>query len=204
MKICKSIKSVKSIKSMKTKIFVVLFVIALVPAFTIIANQPGTEGDPLISRSYLEQRLAAHGQQAAGISDEMLNFLIQDISRTVLENLGQTGGMAGSWQAPAPAPPPAPAPIPEPSVERYTPVYVPGGHMLIGGEGTEIILRGGSAISFTEVYDGIINVTAGTELFNGDFVPINNVLIVPRNDGRGVIVTSAGAWFIIRGSYEIR
>ena len=166
---------------MKKKSLTILFItlIALVPTLA-IANQPGTEADPLISRSYLEQRLAA---QASGISDEMLNFLIQDITRSVMESLGEgTAAQAGG----------------------YTPVHVSGGQILIGGEGTEIILRSGTATAFTEVSDGIVNATTGFELFNGAEISPNHVLIVPRYDGRGVAITSSGAWFIIRGPYTIR
>jgi len=79
-----------------------------------------------------------------------------------------------------------------------------GGQRIIGGEGTEIILRGGQATAFTSGPDGLVNVTFGTELFGGESIPANHLLIVPRADGRGVNVHSAEAWFIIRGEYTIQ
>lgn len=152
---------------------------------SIMAAQPGSEADPLVSVSYLEQRLAAH-TIGSGITDELLEFIVQDITRSVLQTLGETDQLR---------------PL---QGYMYVPVNVQGGYSLIGGYGTEIILRTGSAVSFTDVDDGIVNVTTGRELFNGDEVQANNVIIVPREDGRGVVVTSNTAWFLVRGSYTIR
>ena len=183
----------------KLIMFFTFFMITATPVLAsnapiaLASSAPGTQADPLVTRSYLEQRLAQGA--GAGITEELLDFLIQDITRSILATL----------EADAPAnvvtPPTQQAPS---GGYMYTPVNVLNGQTLIGGEGTEIILRAGAAVAFTEVEDGIINVTVGTELLNGSNIYTNNVLIVPRNDGRGVTVTSSNAWFIVRGPFTLR
>ncbi len=91
------------------------------------------------------------------------------------------------------------------NADTYTPVSAQSGQIILGGEGTEIILRSGSAVGYCEGENGIANVTIGADIGNGTIVGKNNLLIVPRNDGRGVKVSGNGeAWFLIKGSYEIR
>lgn len=162
-----------------SKIIIGIIVLCILSYGTVILAHPGTEDDPLVSSSYLDQRLLT--LNGIGITDELLYFLIQDITRTVTQNLEN-----------------------EAFGNRFTPVNVTGGRVLLGGEGTEIILRTGSATAFTEVLDGVINITTGNELFNGYPIPLNNTIIIPRDDNRGVVINSENAWFLIRGSYSIR
>lgn len=84
----------------------------------------------------------------------------------------------------------------------FEPVNAGVGQIVIGGEGAEIILRSGKGVGYCTGSDGLVNVTTGTELFNGYEVVKNNLIIVPRSDGRGVKVIE-DAWFIIKGEYYI-
>ena len=85
----------------------------------------------------------------------------------------------------------------------YEPVQLVYGQRLQGGEGAEIIMRSGSGRCFSAVESGLVDVTGGREIFDGQTVEQNHMLIVSRADGRGVEVTSDDAWFIVRGSYTI-
>ncbi len=87
---------------------------------------------------------------------------------------------------------------------NYVPVELQNGQVLIGDEGTEIILRSGSAVSYVNSENGIINASNGEEYMEGVNIPKNNMLIVPRNDGRGVRATSNSTWFIVKGGYTIK
>ena len=162
-----------------------VFVTALAGLFVvgnhepIFALQGGGAEDPLITRSYLEQRLAGVG---GSVSDEIIAFLIQDITAQVVAQVG-SGGTGGSGQ--------------------FTPVHLQQGQILIGGEGTEIILRAGAALGYTHS-DGIVDMTTGSELVMGDTVHTNHLLIIPRDDTRGAVVSSQEAWFIVRGAYTVR
>ncbi|MCL2573185.1 MAG: hypothetical protein FWE34_01380 [Defluviitaleaceae bacterium] len=84
----------------------------------------------------------------------------------------------------------------------FTPVHVNAGQIILAGEGTEIIRRSGSATAHVPGQDGIVNATTGHDIFHDATIPANNLLIVPREDGRGVRAT-ADSWFIIRGSFSI-
>ncbi len=86
----------------------------------------------------------------------------------------------------------------------YVPVELQNGDILLGDEGTEIILRSGSAVSYVDSQDGIVNVSDGTEYMEGVNIPKNNMLIVPRNDGRGIRATNNSTWLIVKGGYTIK
>jgi len=69
----------------------------------------------------------------------------------------------------------------------------------------ELILRpGGAAAAISQYADlGIADLTAGEELLDGAALPINHSLLIPRADGRAISVTSAKAFIMVRGDYEI-
>lgn len=68
----------------------------------------------------------------------------------------------------------------------------------------EIILRTGSAIVVSITSNGLNDITTGDELLNAVDVPLYHCLLVPRgDDGRGIQVTSNGAYVMVRGDYKI-
>lgn len=85
----------------------------------------------------------------------------------------------------------------------FTPVSVAVGKTIIGGEGTEIILRAGKASVVISGSEGITDATTGQTLYNGHSASLNHLTIIPRADGRGFKVTEA-AWFLVKGSYTIQ
>jgi len=156
-----------------------VFVYFTADAALALAFQPGSETDPLVSRSYLEERLrGVQDSNTSQMPDELLNFIVDEVTRRVLEVPLETS----SW------------------VHRA--VSANTGQIIVGQEGTEIILRSGSAVVYTEVQNGLANITTGEEVFYGAEIGLNNMLIVPRGDGRGVRVTSP-SWFMIKGEYTI-
>jgi hypothetical protein len=86
---------------------------------------------------------------------------------------------------------------------RIAVVEVPAGTKLIGSAGTEIIVRSGSATAIDTELGGLSDVTAGKDLRQGVEAPPNHLLIVPRNDGRGIqAVTSL--FVLVRGNYRLQ
>ena len=69
----------------------------------------------------------------------------------------------------------------------------------------EIILRpGGEASVVSRLADlGLADLTAGAELLNGNKMPVNHAVLIPRADGRGISITSDIAYVMVRGDYEI-
>ncbi|MCL2350055.1 MAG: hypothetical protein FWC67_01115 [Defluviitaleaceae bacterium] len=84
----------------------------------------------------------------------------------------------------------------------FTPVQVLAGHVILGGEGTEMILRAGTATAHVPGPDGIVNTTAGADLFHAHPVVLNHYLIIPREDGRGIRAVT-DTWFLVKGDFEI-
>lgn len=86
---------------------------------------------------------------------------------------------------------------------NLTVVEIASGQSIIGKSGTEIILRGGQAKVIAGELGGLSDVTQGKNLDMDRSVPANHLLIVPRDDDRGVLAVTESI-FLVRGKYEIR
>ncbi|MGI6633418.1 MAG: hypothetical protein ACOX5M_10335 [Bacillota bacterium] len=115
---------------------------------------PGSEQDPLVSRSYVDSRI---------------------------EEILATSG----------------------SGFQMIVVEVPSGHILVGGAGTEIIVRAGNASVIDSELGGLCDVTQGRDLRYGEEAPRNHLLLVPRDDGRGILAVT-GVTVMVRGNYSIQ
>ena len=82
-------------------------------------------------------------------------------------------------------------------------VGVSKGSTVICGEGTELLLRSGTAKLIATNLGGISNLTNGTDLPNNTSMPLNNHLMIPRGDGRGFIA-STDLLVLIKGIYLIK
>lgn len=133
--------------------------------------EPGTSGDPVVSQSYVDAKVADLNNQ--------ISALKQQISQGTSGTSGQP--QAAKFQVIGPVAP---------------------GKKIITGESTEIVLRSGTATAIGSQYGGVADLITGTDLQTGSNVPVNHLLLVPRDDGRGIAITSE-AWVLIRGSYTI-
>lgn len=84
----------------------------------------------------------------------------------------------------------------------FEPVSVGAGKKLIGGAGAEIILRTGEAKAISNGANGISDLTGGKDLTQGAYISKNHLLLVPRDDGRGISAVTE-VWVMIKGSYTI-
>ena len=82
-------------------------------------------------------------------------------------------------------------------------VEVSPGQSLIGYSGTEIILRAGTATVIDSELGGLCDCTEGVDLTKGANVPINHLLLVPRDDGRGIKATSKVV-VMVRGKFDVK
>ena len=82
-------------------------------------------------------------------------------------------------------------------------VNVKKGEYLIGKAGTELILRGGKAKVVGGPLGGLSDVTSGDELNHDQAVSHNHLLIIPRDDERGIYATE-DAIFMVKGAYEVK
>ncbi|MDF2523406.1 MAG: hypothetical protein K0R31_1047 [Clostridiales bacterium] len=77
------------------------------------------------------------------------------------------------------------------------------GKQIICGASTEVVLRGGTATAIASAQGGISNLSSGKDLKSGDTIPLNQLLLIPREDGRGIAITGK-AWVMVKGQYTIK
>ncbi|MGE4215313.1 MAG: hypothetical protein AB7E42_11140 [Anaerotignaceae bacterium] len=179
--------------SINKKIAVFGTVTALIVAGTIYSVgaassvDPGSSADPIVTKSYVDESIAnllgILNTSVSSTGTAINEQRIVDNVMAQIEDLG-TADTSGAL--------------------TFEPVQATQGQIVVGKEGAEIILRSGTAISYCTGVDGIIDTSTGAEYFNGTELEKNHLIIIPRADGRGAVVTSQEAWFIIKGGYEIK
>ena len=164
-------------------------------AVVFAAQAYSSADDPLISLSYL--------------NDVLLPQIVELIQKN---NRGEDIGGAVVTT-------PAETTVTEPPVEypdgtehtdgRYAVVQVGAGETLYASVyACEVIVRAGDTAvlsPFTVKYEeqGLSDTTEGKELYNGESIPKNHTILIPRDDGRGVSVGEGGAWLMVRGDYRL-
>ena len=84
----------------------------------------------------------------------------------------------------------------------FTVVSLAPGQMLIGENGTEFILRMGTATVIATEKGGLCDTTIGGDWPNGSSAPANHMLIVPVSDGRGVRAETE-VLVMVKGRYTL-
>ncbi|GMQ60202.1 hypothetical protein AN1V17_46020 [Vallitalea sediminicola] len=152
---------------------------------------PGTIEDPLVTKSYVDEKLQeimnnqgnSSGNKQSANTDIDYAKIYSEVNKYIdgkLEGINNNS-----------------------SASKFEIIELEAGQKLICKDSSEIILRAGSAtIIGNETGDGISDITIGIDLAMGVVVPKNHLLIVPRDDGRGLqIVTKA--YVMIKGEYSI-
>jgi len=152
----------------------VLTLILLLAFSTVIFAAPGDTSDPIVVLSYLNEQIEAL----------ISKYKLEDIDdmQKQIDNLDSSGGSSSGM-----------------ALEI---VEIRNGEKIIAGSGSELILRGGEAVIIGSEMGGISDVTLGKDFVSGMSVVPNHLMIVPRDDGRGVYAEKY-AIFMVRGSYEV-
>ncbi|NLK22001.1 MAG: hypothetical protein GX308_07955 [Epulopiscium sp.] len=129
-----------------------------------MGSNPGSNQDPLVSKSYV---------------DGQINALMDLV-----------GGLSQS------------KPKEESNSMIYEVIEVSSGQTLMGAQGTEIILRGGKGIAITSPAGGLQDMTEGVDIISGQSIPKYHLIIIPKDDGRGIYVES-DSYFMVRGKFDI-
>lgn len=161
---------------MKQKILIgiqIFLATAIIATGVTFANQAGSSDDPLVAKSYV---------------DDQISQVLKVINNTIGSNTSSGASSNTNVQI---------------SGSSFKPVLVEVGQTIYGKEGTEIILRSGKGNAVVPGAEGIANITNGLEVKNKNTVNKNQLLIIPRDDGRGIKVTEK-AWFLVKGDYEIK
>lgn len=168
------------------KIAILLAILAL----TLTVSAAGTNNsydsanDPLVSLSYVEQVLKP--QIIEDAKEEIIANLIEQYP-----NLGEGQGSSGSASS------------------EYEVVHLNGGQILMAESSCEIIMTAGAGkvliTSQTNIDAGVglNDLTTGNRILSNESLPAGHLVLIPRADGRGVAVTSADAYFMVRGEYSV-
>lgn len=173
----------------KTAAAVLLVGISLA-GFVAVAAETGTQGDPLITLSYLtdtltpsvlkqvDGKIAANNTTLTG----KLNDQVTAFAKQMDQKLNQAGNSGTSG--------------------TYAVVSLASGQTITGGVGTEFMLRVGTAVCSASSAPGLIDMTDGSSLNNGKSM-VTNHLYMATIDARGAKATSS-AKLLVRGSYTIK
>ncbi len=142
--------------------------------------EAGSNSDPLVTKSYVDSKI-----------NNLRETLIEMIKNNNSYNSTNNSNNGSVITTPV-------------QDSQYKVIAVPKGATIFGGEGTEIILRSGKANVVSSTTNGLVNMTTGNDALNGSNVEKNNLMIVPRADGRGLKITTDGANVMVRGYYEIK
>lgn len=156
----------------------VLTVLALFASAVLADNTPYEGSDLPVSESYVLRALRA--------LDEKLTAKIDTLSNDMAK-LGT--------DAPAVTEPAAPVNV------GFEVVRLTKGQKIVGA--VELILRSGTAEAVCPGADQLADLTGGSDIAGGTSVTRNHLLLVPRDDGRGLMVTSNEAYLMVRGSYTV-
>lgn len=179
-------------KIKKNYIFIILtFLVAVIILDTssISFGEPGSSEDPLVTFSFVEKRIEQlkyyidEKLGASGNYDSEIQKLIEE-NETLKKQVEQLAANSSGG-----------------GLEI---VELSSGQKLICGAGTEIILRSGSARAIVSELGGLSDLTGGKDLSSDELISLNHLIVIPRNDGRGVYVDGEFAIFMVRGYYEVK
>ena len=133
----------------------------------------GSSNDPLVTKSYVDSKVTQL-QKTVEVQASMIDLLTQEIN-----NMGKEES------------------------SNYEVVTVPAGQSIVGKQGTEIIVRSGNGQVLASDGGGLQDMTEGTDLLGGSEIPKYHLVIIPREDGRGIYATK-DLIVMVRGGYNIQ
>ncbi len=169
---------------MKFRTIIIAIVVAAALAITFAA--PGSEGDPLVTVSFVEAKLS---QLKDGITSKIndLSSQVDDLTTQLDETKDdqpeQPTGQTLLFEA----------------------FNFPPGTQIVLGASSEFIVRRGTATIVDPDRNNMPDLTSGVDVEGGQIVPLNHHMMCPRRDGRGLLVSddSADFWIMIKGDYIV-
>lgn len=161
-------------------------------AFVAIAADVGSQGDPLVTLSYLNETFLGQVlQQVDGKLENRNQIMRQEIEQTVSlkerELLSQIGGSIADSSGGVAA--------------SYTAVELLDGQILYGYAGCEVMLRSGSAKCVSDgSAPGLVDTTDGGTINNGSALKANHLYMMTAERG---VKASGAVTLLVRGEYTI-
>ena len=161
---------------LRHKVVFLVVIVAMALSGVYAFAEPGDSTDPLITLSYITKTLMPEIEDTI---DEKIEDALKDA------DINSSNSESGSAVS-----------------DSYAIITAKAGQMLIGDEGTEMILRSGDATIVSGAQGGVSDLTAGLDLTQGAYVPKNHLLLSPRKDTRGMNFLT-DAVIIVRGEYSL-
>lgn len=162
---------------------------------------PGSEEDPIVTLSYVEKRLEqlkyyinqnietlSNGTPEVNTKIDNINSQLQEL-RTKVDNLGSNQNNSNTTESG--------------TAGTFKVVFIEEGKSVYLGESAEVIWRSGKATVIANQEGGLSDLTIGKDLQTGEEVPLNHLILIPRNDGRGMRSTTS-SYVMIKGGYTIK
>lgn len=178
-------------KTLRTAACLLLAAVALTAFAALASGGAGSQGDPLVTLSYLNdtflpQVLEKVDKSLDDRGTKLRGEIDQQIVQREQELRGQLSG-SGSPAAPAAA---------------YSAVKLSAGQTLSGEAGCEILLRSGSAVCVagSAGVPGLVDATSGGSVNGGGALQANHLYLMPAPAG---VQASGEVTVLVRGSYSI-
>lgn len=184
-------------------VFVIAGCLTLFVSSAAGAGQPGSDADPLVTKSYVDQQIARLSSQIGSTSGStgtvtgtvdaaavaQLQTDVGDLTKFIIDALTEIETLKAKVA----------------SLEGgYAVVELKAGQKLLLSGGSEAILRSGSATALKGTNgDLLIDVSVGKDVAHGASIAQQHILISSRNDGRG-LVAKAQCYLLVRGTYTIQ
>lgn len=160
----------------RIKALLIAIVIFIAASAIVAFAAPGDSNDPLVTLSYITDTLIPE------IDARVDKRVAQKVDEALENHTPSSGGE---------------------SSDGYILVNVKKNQRIIGGEGTEFVVRSGSGVIVATANGGLADLTVGLDLPDGTEAPLNHLLLSPRNDSRGIKFTTNGI-VLIRGKYTVK
>lgn len=151
-------------------------------AYAANAN-PGGQGDPLVTLSYLNGTFTTQVKAMVDQTVSERKAEIEQSLKNILAGNGGTGTASGGGV--------------------FTVVTLTQGQSLVGDVGCEVMLRVGTASCGSEDSVGLIDTTAGSVLGNGQALAANHLYMVTISTRR-VTATAPTVKVLARGPYSVQ
>lgn len=144
----------------------------------------GSESDPIVTKSYvekkiieLEKRMNDVNQAALLSTNSALEAKLESIKNTTLTQSSPTSEFVLS--------------------------QVKKGDFIAVSDGGLFIMRAGTAVAVASSSGGLSDLTTGENLLSDHAVKSNHLILVSKNDGRGIRMTYDG-WIMVKGTFKIQ
>lgn len=182
-------------KNSRKFVLVVVLSVAIVHivqvAYASVVAEPGSDEDPLVSQSYVDLKFTTLDSKV-GELETAADSKLEELEKKLEEagkRLEETEKRLEEIE----------------KYGKFVALELNKDQVLIAGDSAELILRGGKALAIGGEGGGLSDITSGTgaDVNTDDEVPLNHLLLISRDDGRGLKVTSEKAWVLVKGSYTI-